>query len=53
MRDNANNSFEIKGVIGGPERTRISDLLRVKHYVHFLFIDGTGTYKHFLDVIIV
>ena len=53
MRHDANNSFEINRVNGGPERTRISDLLRVKHYVYLPFIDCTGTYKHFLDVIIV
>ena len=53
MKDDENNSFEIKGVNGGRDRTRTCDLLRVKHYVYMPFIDCTGTYKHFLDVIIV
>jgi hypothetical protein len=37
------------------EKNRLTEraaILRVKHYVHFRFIDCTGTYKHFLDVII-
>ena len=38
MRDDANNSFEINRVNGGPERTRISDLLRVKQGVHSTFL---------------
>jgi hypothetical protein len=35
---------------GGRDRTRTCDLLRVKHYVIFPFIDCTGTYKHVFDV---
>jgi len=38
---------------GGRDRTRTCDLLRVKYYLPFLFVDGTGTYKHIFDVIIV
>ena len=38
---------------GGPARTRTADLLRVKYYVTLLYIDGTATYKHIFDVIIV
>jgi hypothetical protein len=30
MKDDENNSFEIKGVNGGRDRTRTCDLLRVK-----------------------
>jgi hypothetical protein len=38
---------------GGRDRTRTCDLLRVKHYLLFHFIDCTGTYKPAFDVIIV
>jgi len=43
MKDDANNSFEIKGVNGGRDRTRTCDLLRVKrnHAV-------SATYYHLL-----
>jgi len=38
MKDDENNSFEIKGVNGGRDRTRTCDLLHVKQGVHSTFL---------------
>jgi hypothetical protein len=46
-------TLNLNGLNGGRDRTRTCDLLRVKHYVTLLYIDGTATYKHIFDVIIV
>jgi hypothetical protein len=42
-----------KRLSGGRDRTRTCDLLRVKHYLLFLFVNCTATYKRVFDVIIV
>jgi hypothetical protein len=46
-------TLNLKGLYGGRSRARTADLLLVRQAVLFRFIDCTGTYRDFLDVIIV